>query len=215
MAFWESLGNILSVGAPIAGALRSRPRASDVPATGQLAAQTQQANRMSMAAVDPNSPLYRNLLRLEEESGRVDIAKAVNEMLRQRQRAVRKFGATRYGARFNPEREDEALSSAIAREGANVGERARGNVRNTLLQGASATQGGMPGLTNLAQLQGAQAQQRRGWTSDLFGAIGQAGRWLGSGQQQGTNQEQKKQTSLLQQIAASRNPYRWPSMGRY
>ena len=180
MGFFDSLGSFLggvggiaSVAAPIIGGLKSRPK--DAPATAQLGADTQQANQMAAAAVNPNDPMYRNLLRLEEEKGRVDIARAVNEHLRQRKNMVRRLGSNRYSALFNPEREDEGMSRAIAQEGAASGERARATTRDTLLAGAGRIQGGLSATAAQAGLQNQQNAAKNQSTANIYNAVGQFG----------------------------------------
>ena len=180
MGFFDSLGSFLggvgsiaNVAAPLIGGLKSRPK--EAPAVAQLGADTQQANQMAAAAVNPNDPMFKNLLRLEEEKGRVDIARAVNEHLRQRKNMMHRLGANRYSSLFNPEREDENVSRAIAQEGAASGERARATTRDTLLAGAGRLQGGLPATASLAQLQGQQDAARRQSTANIYNTVGQIG----------------------------------------
>lgn len=183
MGFFDSIGSFLGgVGAvaPLIGQVINRPRKSDAPAVQQLGQDTQQANAMAAAAVNPNDPMYRNLLRLEEEKGRVDIARAVNEHLRQRKNMIRRLGGQRYSSLFNPEREDEGLSRAIASEGAASGERARATTRDTLLAGAGKLQGGLASTANLANLQTNQADRRRNFGINVGTAIGQGATALGN-----------------------------------
>lgn len=185
MGFFDSLGSALGgigsiVGtvAPIIGQIANRPRSSDAPAVAQLGQQSQAANQAARAAIDPNDPMYRNLVRLEEESGRVDIAKAVNEHMRQRKRMMHRLGGRRYEAWFNPEREDEGMSQAISREGIEVGNRARKTARDTLLQSSAAQSGQLNATANLAQLQNQQATQRSNYGVNMGNLIGQGGRTL-------------------------------------
>ena len=175
-SFLGGVGGIASVAAPLIGALKNKPRPA--PATAQLDARSTQANRMASAAADPNDPMYRNLVRLEEESGRVDIARAVNEMLRQRQHLARKFGPVRYRGWFNPEREDEALSTTISQQGVEVGNKARKTARDTLINSANAQSGTLSATGNLAQLQGQQGAAQRMATGQLYNTIGAAGKTI-------------------------------------
>lgn len=181
MGFFDSLGSfmggvggIASVAAPLIGAFKNKPKAS--PATAQLDQRSQQANQMATASADPNDPMYRNLVRLEEESGRVDLARAVNEMLRQRKHLGQKYGNSRYGAWFNPEREDERLSQDISGKGIEIGNRARATARNTLLQGSQAASGTLGATANLANIQGQQEAARQNQNKAIYGGIGDLGK---------------------------------------
>ena len=180
MGFFDSIGDflggagkIVGVAAPVINAFTNRPRKA--PAAGQLDARATQANQMASAAVNPDDPMYRNLVALEEEKGRLDIARSVNELLRQRRNMMKRLGDRRYAAWFNPEREDEALSSSVAREGAAVGERARKTVSARLLGGATGVQQGLGATTNLANIQGQQDQARRSRNDAIYRGIGGIG----------------------------------------
>lgn len=172
MSFWDSLSTILSVGAPIVGGLFGRPKNKPSAAEQQMMANATQSANMARAATDPNDPMYRNLVRMEEETSRRDISESVNEMLRQRKRMSRGYGGGT-GGYFSSDSGDQNISKAIARAGLDAGDRARGTARNTLLQGSQALMGGAPALQSAAQMSGRRSDQRGQFISNIGAAIGQ------------------------------------------
>ena len=140
----SGLGNVIKTGASLYDLFRSHKSKS--------------ADEMSAllgAAVDPNSPRFRNLAALFEEKSKADALQGIQRQMQQQARAKAR-GDVGFG--INPERRDEARSGAIAQAFMDAGRMGTDQAYNAL----TGTAGQYAPLVGYDERQDAGKSQRIG-----------------------------------------------------
>lgn len=125
----EDIGTGLDFAEALTAAARGfqgRSAESEIPSLGRY-------NELIAAAGDPTSKRFVNTAALFNEQRKGDMLSAINAIMRANRRAKAR-GAI--GVGINPERRDEALSSAILRGFERSGNLSRLDARNALMQQA-------------------------------------------------------------------------------
>lgn len=135
MGFFTDLFGGSSVG-DIVGLGSLALSAADLFKKDQIPKGMKQANnrisQISAALSNPDDPLYQQTVADQEQNIRGDFAQALQDMMTQSQRKIARGGM---GLFVNPDRQDEAISSAFLRSTNDMKQQARDNAR-TYLQGA-------------------------------------------------------------------------------
>lgn len=130
-AFLDTLGSIAKLGASAAALFGGRRNISKEIPTLQPSIDAAEAARVfGLAAANPDDPMFQNLASLFQEKIRRDTLSSIKEIIRQNNRAQAR-GAVGLG--INPDRRDEAISSAIATQNELAKEQARLSARDYLL----------------------------------------------------------------------------------
>lgn len=165
--FLKSAGDIVSGVAGVASLFgdKDEPEASKASS-----AALKEAIQLAKASADPNSPQFKNLVKLEERALREAAVKQITEFLRQNQRNKARGGISGI---VNPERRDEAVMQSLARAFQGAKQTARDSARSTLMNAAGAITGAGQGLYAPAVIQNTIADQNINRRASLGQAIGE------------------------------------------
>lgn len=119
MAF--DFGDVIDFGARAFGLFKLSQDRELPPAAREAEAAARAAREYADAALNPDSPQFKNLHALEEARVKRDLVASIEEIMRANRRAA---ATGRVGFSVNPERRDEFRSQAVARGFAEAGGRA-------------------------------------------------------------------------------------------
>ena len=180
---FEQISSIGQAATGFFGLFRDPPSATrDIPGLQSALDAAEAARVYGAAAVDPESPHFKNLAALEEASRRRDIIKTINEIMLSNRRS-RASGRVGFG--INPERRDEVRAATIVEQFLRAGIGSRDVASQRLSQasqraaGAAAAFG--PTFAPFESYAARGREQERGSVEALFKTIGAFGDLFSSG----------------------------------
>ena len=148
----------------------------------------------SNAAMNPESPYFKNVAAIEEEKNRENLIAAIRQMVVANNRAAARGT---YGVGINPERADEARFQAISRGFQKAQQMAREQAREILMQAAGAQRDLASGYAGPTGVFGSYADANSQRRSDALGAIMKGIEGLGGIFGKKTEPQDSGQKSLL------------------
>lgn len=122
----------------------------------------------SKAAMNPDSPYFKNIAAIEEEKNRENLISAIRQMVVANNRAAARGT---YGVGINPERADETRFQAISRGFQKAQQMAREQARNILMQAAGAQRELAAGFAGPTGIFGSYADANAQRRADAIGAL--------------------------------------------
>lgn len=172
-AFLKGLSDIANIAGTLGTIFGPRRNiAKEIPTLQPSIDAAEAARVYAAAAANPNDPRFQNLAALFEEKTRRDTISAIRDIIRLNNRAMAR-GLPGIG--INPERRDEAISSAIATQNELAKEQARLSARDYLLAASQGQANAAQGFASTFQPFQAFGDIAAGERSDRLKALGQLG----------------------------------------
>lgn len=132
-ALFQAAPDIIQGAGTLMNLFTKRKASKEVPALNEMLNAVRGQQRYAEAAGNPNDPFFKNMVAINREQGMANLAGSLMQIMKAHARASAR-GAP--GFFVNPERRDEAIASAFAREGQNVENDAKTRAAQYLMQTA-------------------------------------------------------------------------------